>query len=132
MRIDAHQHFWRYHPEEYPWMTESMAVLRRDFLPDDFAPLLTSAGFAGSIAVQARQTLEENDWLLALADQYEFILGVVGWIDLRADDVREQLRRYAAFTKFKGVRHILHDEPDVDFMLRKDFRRGIGVLASDL
>jgi L-fuconolactonase len=104
-------------------------VLRHDFLPEDLAPLLKSVGFDGSIAVQARQMLEETDWLLALADQYDFIRGVVGWVDLRAVDVRNQLQRYVNHPKFKGVRHIVHDEPDVEFMARTEFRRGIQALV---
>ncbi|MBN2579628.1 MAG: amidohydrolase family protein [Pirellulales bacterium] len=129
MRIDSHQHFWLYNPAQHTWMTEEMAVLRRDFLPEDLAPLLKSVGFDGSIVVQARQMLEETDWLLALADQYDFIRGVVGWVDLRAADVRSQLRRYVGHPKFKGVRHIVHDEPDVEFMALPEFRRGIRALA---
>jgi L-fuconolactonase len=110
-------------------MTDDMAVLRRDFLPDDLAPLLKSMAFDASIAVQARQILEETDWLLELADRYDFIQGVVGWVDLRAEDVRGQLQRYAGRKKLKGIRHIVHDEPDVEFMLRPEFRRGIAALA---
>jgi L-fuconolactonase len=129
MRIDSHQHFWQYNPAQHVWMTDDMAVLRRDFMPADLAPLLKSAGFDATIAVQARQILEETDWLLALADQYDFIQGVVGWVDLRAADVRGQLQRYAGRRKLKGIRHIVHDEPDVEFMLLPEFRRGIGALA---
>ncbi|HEX4645081.1 MAG TPA: amidohydrolase, partial [Verrucomicrobiae bacterium] len=83
-RLDAHQHFWRYDPVEYPWIADHMAVLRRDFLPEDLLPLLSGMGFDGSIAVQARQTLGETEWLLELADQHDFIKGVVGWLDLRS------------------------------------------------
>jgi len=129
MRIDSHQHFWQYNPAQHTWMTDDMAVLRRDFLPADLAPLLKSVGFDAAIAVQARQILEETDWLLALSDRHDFICGVVGWVDLRAQDVRGQLQRYAGHPKFKGVRHIVHDEPNVDFMLFAEFRRGIRALA---
>lgn len=129
MRLDSHQHFWQYNPAQHTWMTEEMAVLRRDFLPNDLAPLLKSVNFDGSIVVQARQMLEETDWLLALADQYDFIRGVVGWTDLRAEDVRSQLQRYAGRPKLKGIRHIVHDEPDVEFMLSPEFRRGIRALS---
>jgi L-fuconolactonase len=129
MRIDAHQHFWQYDPAQHTWMTDAMAVLRRDFLPNELAPLIRSAGFEATVAVQARQVLEENDWLLALADQHPFIRGVVGWVDLRSSDVRGQLQRYAGQAKFKGVRHIVHDEPDVEFMLLPEFRRGLRALG---
>jgi L-fuconolactonase len=129
MHIDSHQHFWQYNPVQHVWMTEDMSVLRRDFMPPDLAPLLEAAGFQGTVAVQARQILEETDWLLALSDQYDFIRGVVGWVDLQADDVREQLLRYVGHPRFKGVRHIVEDEPDVDFLVRPAFRRGIAALA---
>jgi L-fuconolactonase len=129
MRVDSHQHFWQYNPNQHVWMTDDMAELRRDFLPHDLSPLLKSVEFDGTIAVQARQTLEETDWLLALADRYDFIRGVVGWVDLRADDVGDQLQRYVGHPKFKGVRHIVHDEPDIEFLLLPEFRRGIRALS---
>jgi predicted TIM-barrel fold metal-dependent hydrolase len=83
-RIDAHQHFWRCDPSQHVWMTDAMELLRRDFLPAELAPLLAAGGFDGTIAVQARQMAEETDWLLQLADEHDFIRGVVGWVDLRA------------------------------------------------
>ena len=129
MRIDAHQHFWQYNVVQYSWMTDEMAVLRRDFSPNDLRPLLHSAGFDGSVAVQARQVLEENECLLDLADRHDFIRGVIGWVDLRSPNVRDQLQRYVGHPKFKGVRHIVHDEPDVTFLLLPEFRRGIRALA---
>jgi L-fuconolactonase len=127
-RIDAHQHFWRYSPATHPWIDQSMTALMRDFLPPDLAPLLGAAGFRGSIAVQARQDVRETEWLLALADAHPFILGVVGWVDLCADDAHEQLARMAAHPKLRGVRHVVQDEPDPRFMLRPEFMRGIGAL----
>ncbi|MBZ5495659.1 MAG: amidohydrolase family protein [Acidobacteriia bacterium] len=129
MRLDAHQHFWRYNQEEYPWIGRGMELLRRDFLPADFLPLLQSIGFDGSIAVQARQSVQETAWLLELADQYAFIRGVVGWLDLCGPELKQQLERFAEHGKFCGVRHVIHDEPDDLFMLREDFSRGIGLLA---
>lgn len=129
MRIDAHQHFWRYHPEQHVWMTEEMEILKHDFLPEELKPLLQSIGFDGSVVVQARQMLEETDFLLELSEQHDLIKGVVGWVDLCAPEVREQLERYKGREKLKGVRHVVHDEPDDEFMLRQDFQRGIGELA---
>jgi L-fuconolactonase len=129
MRIDSHQHFWQYNPAQHVWMTDKMAVLRRDFLPADLSPLMNDAGFDATVAVQARQILEETDWLLDLADHNPFIRGVVGWVDLRAADVRGQLQRYVGRRQFKGVRHIVEDEPDVNFLLLPEFRRGIAALA---
>src|SRR5271156_6116314 len=128
MRLDSHQHFWHYSPTEHTWMTDQMQALKQDFLPDDLKPLLDSIRFDGCIAVQARQTLEETRWLLELAEQYPFIKGVVGWGDLRSDQLSEQLQRFAQHPKLVGVRHVVHDEPDDNFMLLPEFRRGIAQL----
>jgi len=129
MKIDAHQHFWHYRPEEYGWIGPVMEILRKDYLPGDLAPLLEEAGIGGTVAVQARQTLEETEWLLKLADHHPFISGVVGWVNLRGPDLRGQLERFCAHSRFCGVRHVVQDEPDDRFMLRQDFIRGLGVLA---
>jgi L-fuconolactonase len=128
MRIDAHQHFWRYRPDTHAWIDESMTALRRDFLPRDLEPLLRAAGFDGCVAVQAQQNIAETEWLLALADEHTFIRGVVGWVDLCAPDVRDQLARVAAHPRLCGIRHVVQDEP-AGHMLRDDFRRGIAALA---
>jgi L-fuconolactonase len=128
MRVDAHQHFWKYSPAEYEWIDDSMAAIRRDFLPEDLQPELERNEFQGSIAVQARQTLEETRWLLELADRSSKILGVVGWVDLCSADVRTQLSVLARNRKLVGIRHIVQSEPDDRFLLRSDFRRGVAVL----
>jgi L-fuconolactonase len=128
MLIDAHQHFWIYDSREYSWIDESMALLRRDFLPIDLEPQLKRADVHGTIAVQARQSLEETRWLLELAEQSESILGVVGWVDLRATDVRAQLKKLAGNSKFVGVRHVVQSEPDDRFLMQPDFIRGITAL----
>jgi len=128
MRIDAHQHFWHYDPTHHVWMTEAMAALRRDYLPDELSPLLRATGFDGTIAVQARQLLQETEWLLALAERHPWVQGVVGWVDLCSAELPAQLERLAPHPKLVGVRHVVHDEPDDRFMLRPDFRRGIGRL----
>jgi L-fuconolactonase len=130
MRIDSHQHFWRYEPAQYPWIGERMGVLRRDYLPGELEPLLRASGFEGTVAVQAQQAVAETDWLLELAERHAFIRGVVGWVDLCAANVDEALERYAARPKLVSVRHIVHDEPDDDFLLRPDFRRGVGRLRA--
>jgi len=129
MRIDAHQHFWRYTPDEYGWIDDSMSGLRRDFLPKHLEPELKRAGFDGSIVVQARQTLEETRWLLDLATSSQFILGVIGWVDLRASDVQAQLARFAENPKLLGIRHIVQSEPDERFLLQPEFLHGIAALA---
>jgi L-fuconolactonase len=128
MRIDTHVHFWHYNPAEHVWMTEEMGVLRRDFVPADLQPLLAASGFDAVVAVQARQMLKETDWLLDLASAHACIAGVTGWVDLQSRDVPEQLARFAEHPAFKAVRHVVHDEPDDDFMLRPVFQRGIAAL----
>jgi L-fuconolactonase len=129
IRIDAHQHFWKYTATEYGWINEQMAVLQRDFLPRDLRPLLDDNGFEGSIAVQARQSLEETRCLLELAEQNNFIQGVVGWVDLCSPQLRSQLEELASHKKLVGVRHVVQDEPDDRFMTRPEFQRGIAQLA---
>jgi len=130
MRIDAHQHFWEYHPEEYPWITEELGVLRRNFLPSDLAPELIKSDLEGSIAVQARQSLTESRWLLSLAEKNSHILGVVGWVDLCSDQIDAQLAEFSSHPQFVGVRHVVQDEPDNSFMLRPDFLNGIDRLKN--
>jgi L-fuconolactonase len=128
MRIDAHQHFWRYNSDEYGWIDDSMSRIRRDFLPADLEPELKRAGLDGSIAVQARQTLEETRWLLELADSSPFTLGVVGWVDLRSENARTQLTQFAQHPKLLGIRHIVQSEADDRFLLQPEFLRGISLL----
>ena len=128
MRIDAHQHFWIYNRHEYGWIDDSMAALRRDFLPQDLAPELAANGFDGSVLVQTRQTLEETRWLLDLADQNSSILGVVGWADLRSPQIRSQLKDLMQHPKLVGIRHIVQGEPDDRFLLQTKFLRGISAL----
>ncbi len=128
MRIDAHQHFWMYSEREYGWIDDSMAALRRDFLPADLKPELERNGFQGCVAVQARQTLEETRWLLELAEHAPFILGVVGWVDLRSPRLQFELESLAVNPKLVGVRHIVQSEPDERFLLQPDFLRGIAML----
>ena len=129
MKIDAHQHFWKYSAAQYGWIGAEMQGLKRDFLPADLKPLLEGEGFEGSIVVQARQDLDETRWLLQLARENDFIKGVVAWVDLCSADVATDLVRLAGEPKFVGVRHVLQAEPDDEFMLRADFRRGIAQLA---
>jgi L-fuconolactonase len=124
-KLDAHQHFWRFEPQEYAWIDKSMGTLRRDFLPPALQPILASAGISGTVAVQARQTVEETRWLLALSAQYNFIRGVVGWVPLLASNVGEILADLSSHIRLRGVRHVLHDEADPFYMLQEDFQRGI-------
>jgi L-fuconolactonase len=128
MRLDSHQHFWRFSEEEYGWMNSQMQEIKKDHLPKDLLPELQKVGFDGCIAIQARQLLQETDWLLHLADHNDFIKGVVGWIDLCSSQVEKQLDQYSKHPKLVGLRHVIHDEPDHDFILRPDFLRGISLL----
>ena len=130
VRIDAHQHFWRYQPEEYGWIGDDMAGLRRDFLPEDLRPLAEGAGVCATVAVQARCSLKETCWLLELAQANPLIQAVVGWVDLCDPRVRPRLAELARNPRLRGLRHTLQDEPDDRFMLREDFRAGLRQLAA--
>lgn len=129
MRIDAHQHFWSYRPARDVWITEEMSVLKRDFLPQHLLPELQSAGIDATVAVQADPSEEETRFLLDLAANHPAILGVVGWVDLCAPDVADRLADWTRFEALSGFRHLVQSEPDERFVLRGDFRRGIGCLA---
>jgi L-fuconolactonase len=124
--VDAHVHLWRYAPAELDWISDQMRVLRRDFAAEQVAAELARAGVAGAVAVQARQSLAENEHLLAERARCPAILGVVGWVDLRAADVGAALERYAG--RLCGVRHVVQDELADDFLLRADFQRGVALL----
>lgn len=128
MKIDSHQHFWKFNPVRDSWINEDMKVLQRDYLPKDILPLLSQNSIDGCIAVQADQSESETDYLLILAGQNNFIKGVVGWIDLRAENLPVRLEYYSQFKHLKGFRHILQAEPELDFMLDKSFCNGINHL----
>jgi L-fuconolactonase len=133
MKIDAHQHFWRYSPEDYPWIGTGMERIARDFLVADLEAVARPEGVAGSVAVQARQSLAETRWLLELAAAHPFIRGVVGWVDLRSERVGEQLAEFAgqgSDRTFVGVRHVVQDEPDPRFLLGEAFVRGLRQLQA--
>jgi len=129
MKIDSHQHFWKYDPVKDAWITDEMKVIKRDFLPADLEPILFENQFGGCVAVQADQSEEETLFLLDLAKDNPFIKGVVGWIDLCADNIGERLEYSAKFEKLKGFRHIIQAEADIDFMLQPKFQNGISQLA---
>jgi L-fuconolactonase len=129
MRIDAHQHFWIYNERDYGWISDKLSKIKRNFEPADLHEILENHGFDGSIAVQARQSIEETEWLLELADKNDFIKGVVGWVDLRSNNLESHLQKYSQNKKFVGVRHVLQDEPDDQFVLEEDFLDGISMLS---
>tara|TARA_A100000171_G_C2140395_1_gene155016 strand:- start:9566 stop:10396 length:831 start_codon:yes stop_codon:yes gene_type:complete len=129
MKIDAHQHFWHYDPVRDSWIDSSMSVLMRDFLPLELKEEMDSNEIRGCVAVQADQSEEETNFLLQLAQSNSFIKGVVGWVDLQAENAEDRIAHFAANKKLKGLRHIVQAEPDEHFMLQNDFKRGISFLS---
>ncbi|MEP7256021.1 MAG: amidohydrolase family protein [Ferruginibacter sp.] len=127
LSIDSHQHFWHYEPIKHTWIDDAMAVIRKDFLPQDLAPVLSQNNIDGCVAVQADQTESETDFLIELSDQHSFIKGIVGWVDLQADDIKDRLAHYKQFPGVKGFRHVLQGE-EPEFMLHPDFINGIAAL----
>ncbi|HEY4979096.1 MAG TPA: amidohydrolase family protein [Candidatus Acidoferrum sp.] len=127
-RIDAHHHLWRYAKEEYGWIGENMGVLARDFLPEDLERELAETGVDGTVAVQARQTTEETEWLLGLAEASPSIQGVVGWAAIASGEFAGVVERLSRSKKLKGLRHVVQDEPDQEFLLRPEFNAGIALL----
>lgn len=128
--LDAHQHFWIYNPDEYDWMSDAMDALKRDFLPADLEPSLRDAGVSGTVAVQARRTLDETRWLLELASRHPFILGVVGWADFAADDLPRTLTQLADNPHLVGLRELIHDMPDPEYALSKEHTSAIRALRA--
>ncbi|HVX15166.1 MAG TPA: amidohydrolase family protein [Pirellulales bacterium] len=130
--LDAHQHFWRLDqppPFDYAWLDAPRnAPIKRDYLPEHLEPHLRAVGIERSIFVQTQHNLAENRWVLELADRHDFIAGVVGWVDLASPDCERQLLEFKAHPKFVGVRHVVQDEPDDDFIVRPDVLRGLRVL----
>jgi L-fucono-1,5-lactonase len=127
-KIDAHHHLWKYSAPQYPWISENMSLLRRDFLIQDLMDVLEESDIEGVVTVQARQSLAETQWLLELARDHDFIRGVVGWVALSDPKVDRDLERFSMHAKLKSVRHVLHDELDDLYILREDFNRGTKLL----
>lgn len=128
MIIDTHHHFWNYDPVEYDWIDDEMSDIRKSFLPEQLKGTLAHTEVQGVVSVQARQSLEETDWLLQLASENDFIKGIVGWLPLAAENIDEILEKYSGNKSLKAVRHVIQGEPDPEFMLRKDFNLGISLL----
>jgi L-fuconolactonase len=127
-KIDAHQHFWKFDPIRDSWIDDTMQVIQKDFLPQDLEPLLESNEIDGCVTVQSTESEDENNFHLENANRYGFIKGIVGWVDLQADNIEERLQHYEGFKKIKGFRHVLQGEPRRDLMLQPKFRRGISLL----
>ena len=118
MKIDAHQHFWQPLRGDYGWMPKDNATLNRSYAPHDLQDYLTVHGIDGTVLVQAAATVQETEYMLGLADATTFIKGVVGWIDFEDPSHIAHLERLAKHPKFLGVRPMIQDIPDVDWMLR--------------
>lgn len=129
LKIDSHQHYWLYHPVKDAWITDDLNVIRNDFLPVDVWPFMQQNGVSACVAVQADQSEYENDFLLGLAQKHTFIKGIVGWVNLRADNIEERLSFYSQIKLIKGFRHILQGEADDAYMLNEKFVRGISLLS---
>ena len=127
--VDAHHHLWHYDPGEFGWINDAMGVLRRDFLPRDLDHEVVQSSIQYTVAVQARQSLEETYWLLEMARSSNLIRGVVGWLPLTSVNVGELLRELRGENKLKGLRHVIQDEPDENYILREDFNRGVSAMA---
>lgn len=128
MIIDAHQHFWNYNPTDYVWMEDWMHRLKSDHEPQDLKPLMDAIGVTGTVAVQARQMVRETDYLLHLAQQHDWILGVVGWFDFSASDLDETIQRYAENRKLVGVRELIHDMPDPEYAISDTHTNAIRII----
>ena len=128
MNIDSHQHFWHYSPDTHGWISDNMAVLKQSFLPPDLKEHLNQHELDGCIAVQASQSEQETEFLLELAAKYDFILGVVGWVDLQSEHLDERLAYFSQSKKLVGMRHVVQDEKDEDFLRRPEFIRGVRLL----
>lgn len=129
MRIDSHQHFWKYNPQTYSWIPDEMSVIRKDFTPEDLQPLLKENGFSGCVSVQADQSEAETETLLKLASEHDFIKGIVGWVDLSSEGVEDRLKYFSKNAFLKGIRHTVWDEKG-EFMTAPDFQHGISLLAN--
>lgn len=125
MVIDSHQHFWKYSPPRHAWITEEMSTIKKDFLPEDLKRVYHTNNVTGCVAVQSEQSEEETEFLLQLASQHDFIKGVVGWVDLRGDNLVSRLEHFSQYEKLKGFRHIVQDEADPDFLLTPGFQEGL-------
>lgn len=129
MRIDSHHHFWQYSSEQYPWISDDMPVLKRNFGPEDIQQVIEPAEVTGVISVQARQSIEETEWLVELARQTRFVRGVVGWLPLASEEIGELLEIWGYCDELKSVRHVIQDEPNDDFILCESFNEGVEKLC---
>ncbi|HEX7366712.1 MAG TPA: amidohydrolase family protein [Pelobium sp.] len=130
LKIDTHQHFWKYSPHQHAWISDEMAAIQRDFLPADLQPLLNEFGISACIAVQADESETDNDFLLGLAKKNDFIKGVIGWLDYLDEGISSKLAYYSDFKELKGFRYVLQGKEQRDLMLDKNFVRGIAAMKA--
>ncbi|KOH44955.1 amidohydrolase family protein [Sunxiuqinia dokdonensis] len=130
MIIDTHHHFWNYNPVDFDWIDDDMGSIRKSFLPKNLKETISGTDVQGVVSVQARQCLEETDWLLKMAQAHDFIKGIVGWLPLASEHIHQVLEQYSGSPWLKGVRHVVQGEPDPEFILGKDFNRGISALKN--
>ena len=109
--IDAHVHFWKYNKTRDAWITDEMKIIQKDFLPQDLQPVISENNIEGVVAVQADQSEDETDFLLSLTNDFSFIKGIVGWVDLKNENIENRLLYYSQFPVVKGFRHIVQSEP---------------------
>ena len=128
MIIDSHQHFWQVGHFDYPWMSSEVEVLYQDYLPSQLEPILKECDVSQTVLVQASNSLAETYWLLSLAERYQFIAGVVGWVDLKSPGMEQELEVLTANPKFKGVRHLVESEPDDDWLVQPTVLKGLRML----
>ncbi len=128
--VDSHQHFWQVGRFDYPWMSSEVPVLYRDYLPPTLAPVLEKNEVARTVLVQASNSLSESHWLLTMANDYPFIAGVVGWVDLTDAELEQRLAELISNPKFKGVRHLVESEPEDDWLVQPSVLKGLQTLAS--
>ncbi len=128
MIIDTHHHFWNYNPVEFDWIDNDMNSIRQSFLPKDLKKTIADSNVSGVISIQARQIEEETKWLLSLAQQNDFVKGIIGWLPLTTDSIQQKLEQYSKNKWLKGLRHVIQEEKNPEYILQKSFNRGISLL----
>lgn len=130
MIIDTHHHLWRYNEKDFPWIDDTMPVIKKDFLSADYRETIKANHIDKTIVVQARQSYEETDFLIEFAEKNNEIAGVIGWVNLTSETIESEIKRYTCHSIFKGVRHVLQDE-DIHYMLEPDFIKGLEVIQKE-
>jgi L-fuconolactonase len=131
MFIDTHQHFWNLSEAEYPWLTPAYGPIYNTFHPRDLAPLISQAGISKTVLVQSANSYEDTASMLTHADYNDWIGAVVGWVDLlNPDATQKRLEQYRQHPKFRGIRHLIHDEPDPDWVVQEVVIESLKILAS--